>query len=751
MTIAAAELRSLARLPWVWLIGAAPGCVGLGLHVLHAKRYAASHSWMAADPSFVVHGVGAFVLWTAMLGVALLAVDAVARDRRDGIAEPLAAKPLGNVAMLLGKALAIAAFGWLSTLAFGAAAQTLGALRGARGSWPALGFEASSMTTFLFVDALAMLVAWSLAAVAVAAKSTALAAAIMLAGIGAHALVLLHAPHHLLPAFAGVAGFARLASDILPSHPDAQELAQRSALPLAAGGLLLMAAAFGPRPDDLPRGKAVALAMVLIAGGALAVAVLARQAEREADERTRWALVHGAPLEGRPVDVRRVAGTIDIVPGGTLTLRLQLALLLGEPAGERGLAFVFNPGMTVRDVRVLRRDGAEFAVRHEHELGVLRVWLPPELDAAANESVRLWLHASGVPNAGFAYLDGSVDPHRASFAESGLHLLGTEASIFNDDFVALMPGTHWLPTSGARGQDGTERIRDFFEIDLTVRAPSGWAVAAPGYRGQAEDGAKFKTQAPLADLAVLAAPFAERELALSALDVRVLTHSGHGDDLAALSGPMGIGTVLEPWFDEANRHGLRYPYGVLHVVEVPLALRTFGGGWAMDSVQALPGIMMIRERTFPTHPTRHLRERNEEVSAWMEYSNRFAANVGGGDLALALRNVLGFQTSASGAEAAAVNYLIDHLLRALATPGRANAGGFSAARLLLHGKGADVLPNRFPRALGDARWIDRLPRQRANAASTWRLAERIPLSQLETASCPRRNLEPLEIARGQVR
>ena len=50
--------------------------------------------------------------------------------------------------------------------------------------------------------------------------------------------------------------------------------------------------------------------------------------------------------------------------------------------------------------------------------------------------------------------------------------------------------------------------------------------------------------------------------------------------------------------DIADAAGISYPLGSLSFVEVPIHLRTIGGGWRMDTTQAQPGIVMLREHTF---------------------------------------------------------------------------------------------------------------------------------------------------------
>ena len=74
---------------------------------------------------------------------------------------------------------------------------------------------------------------------------------------------------------------------------------------------------------------------------------------------------------------------------------------------------------------------------------------------AAAQPFTLALQAGGLPDARFAYLDSAIDPFTMRAIEGGaLFLLGILPALFDDNYVALMPGLQWLPTPGANaGQD----------------------------------------------------------------------------------------------------------------------------------------------------------------------------------------------------------------------------------------------------------------------------------------------------------
>jgi hypothetical protein len=112
-------------------------------------------------------------------------------------------------------------------------------------------------------------------------------------------------------------------------------------------------------------------------------------------------------------------------------------------------------------------------------------------------------------------------------------------------------------------------------------------------------------------------------------------------------------------------------------VESPTALRGYGGGWRMDTTQAMPGLLLLRENSFPTsrfefefrNPASFEQREGGMARAKVEALERFFADdVSGGNVVLGgARNFLLFQTSAHGPGALALNFVIDDLVNLLVT------------------------------------------------------------------------------------
>lgn len=377
---------------------------------------------------------------------------------------------------------------------------------------------------------------------------------------------------------------------------------------------------------------------------------------------------------------------MDIQPGRRLSLEVTYTLAATEPLEE--LLFSFNPGL---EVSGLRLNGA--SAESSHELGLLRVSLAAT--AQPGERFTMEIAATGIPDASFAYLDSDIDLADAKGEARNLTLLGTEASLFDRRYVALMPGVRWLPLPGAAtGHDDPEHYgRDYYAVDLEVDVPDGWLVAGPGLRRDAADGRfRFAPPVPVPEVALLASVFDRRHLTVDGLTFELLLAPGHGDNLEPFADSVDaleerIGGVLE----EARKAGLGYPYEGLSLVEIPAGLRAYGGGWRMDSVQAAPGIMMLREYGFPTarfdtllkflrqvgHPAgapMARAEAGEDADAVRELArtkiglleSHFTIDFSGGSLFDGItRSLFRFQTSSRGEGAIALDYLCHELAAVL--------------------------------------------------------------------------------------
>ena len=299
-----------------------------------------------------------------------------------------------------------------------------------------------------------------------------------------------------------------------------------------------------------------------------------------------------------------------------------------------------------------------------------------------------------------------------SGAEANLFLLGSQASIYVEDYVALMPAVHWLPTPGtAAGRDDPARYgRDYFAVDLQVDVPAHWLVAGPGRR-QGESGRfRFRPAAPLHEVALLASEFERRAFEAAGVEVELLLNAKHLRNVAIYADAAeNIRERALGLLEEAEKLGFELP---LRCIE-PCGN---AGAVAQLRRQLAHGIGAIRAWYHAVArirlPTARFEIRFGDSEEFEQVEGGIAAvkvrvledffqnDVGGGNpLHGALRNVFEFQTGARGEGAIALDFLAHELAVQLITGRRS---GYFAAHSY-----ADSEEFQNARRAGDAECRDR--------------------------------------------
>ncbi|MDE0658238.1 MAG: hypothetical protein OXI79_01170 [Gammaproteobacteria bacterium] len=670
--VALAEMRSARRQvrTWVFSVLAVGGSLVFFIDtgVQHADLGWITPVTEFPAPRFAMSAAGMLLLLAFLFGAVFLAFDVRARDQRERMVEVLDTRPVSNVELLLGRIVGLVGTAFLAALTLVALVQMLGGVAGALGA-PTEPVQVTSLATFLFVDAFPILLAWVSVVVllAVLLKNRLLVAVAALGLLAAWVQWAQSQPLYL-SSLVGLTVYGNLASDLLPRIAEPATALHRLAIVVAAVGVLYAAAALHPRLDSRPRPARVAVAAVLIGVAAAAMAGLFMDARSRIENREHWLAVHQDASSGNRADIEHVAGTVRIDPGRELAIDVVMRLV--APAQSRAggeLVMSFNPGMTVRELHI---NGAPATAVHRD--GLLR-FEPPLADGAFD----LGLRADGVPDPSFAYLDSAFDfaSDRNGRRNAPLYL-GRDASIYDADYVALMPGVHWLPRPGANVglEDPGSAERDLHTVDLAVEVPHGWLVAGPGLRQGVGGGEfRFNPRSPVPAVALIASRFERRGMEVAGVELEILMSPEHVDSLAVFEDAVEpLGERLRELFDEATSAGLDYPYRGLSVVEVPATLRRCGGGWRMDTVQALPGILLLNERGFPTarfdhvfRRTRKLEDGTDPEEFKIKALERYFRNdYAGGDPFVGLgRNLVQFQTgvAANGMAGTALEFVVEEL------------------------------------------------------------------------------------------
>jgi ABC-type transport system involved in multi-copper enzyme maturation permease subunit len=757
LATARAEVRSVRRLARYWVFAILSVMMTFAIYLY----YAAIHGFLsrlsatvgALGPRYLMGAMGIYVVALFLLGLIFLAFDIRARDERERMAEVLDARPLSNLELLAGRCLGLVLMALAPVLFVAVLFQAFGSLAMALGWYIGEPVEPYSLLGFV-LHAVSVFAPWcaAVALLAVLLRNRLLVVVAALALIGLQLWFSFRMPIYLQPAFGALFPFAPMTSDLVPMVAGGEGLVRLVALLALTGALLMLAVAFHPRRDGGSLGTRVAVGGGLLAVASLLVGGIAMRQIANVERRAGWLEAHRARSQEPRPDLESVSGLVRIDPGRRLDLEIEMQVRAPADRGLDTLLFTFNPGLEIQRVAV---GGAE--VGWTHESGLLEI---TPSNAVAPGGVTAITHvASGVPDDGFGYLDSAADLLTGAVTDANIALFGVFPGIFDSRYVALMPGGGWLPRPGTDvpAADPRTHPADPFEIDLEVDVPADWLVAGPGRREVVESGGdtarfRFRPGAPLTEVGLLASRFERRAMEVAGVEFELLVDPGHTRNLRLFEDAADeLADRVEALFTDAARLGLPYPYGGLTLVESPSGLRGYGGGWRMDTTQAMPGILLLRENSFTTsrfelefrNPQAFENREGGIARAKVGVLERFFENdVSGGNVFLGgSRNFLLFQTGPAGEGAVALNFVVDELVNMLLTGKR---GYFSP---FLFGSQLNAAAGQIVQSVvtGQTETIAEAVADVADRPSVWERALDVALADIEPAEDAQQTLDVLTI------
>ncbi|MCZ6641419.1 MAG: hypothetical protein O7F71_07580, partial [Gammaproteobacteria bacterium] len=756
LAIARAEIRSTRRLARYWVFAVLSVLASFLIYMQYAAMHGFASRFSAtigsAGPRYLMAFIGLYLVIIFVVGLIFLAFDVRSRDVRERMVEVLDSRPVSNAEFLIGRTLGLVLMAWIPVLFVGLVVQTFGMTAISLDLPIGEPVEPYSLMNFMLY-ALTAFAMWCSAIVllAVLIGNRLLVAVAALGLFGLQFWGVSQLPIYLQGVLSVIP--IGMASDITPSLLTNTEFMQRLTMLTLAAGFLALAVAFHPRRDDGSKARQVSIGAGLVALAFIFIGIQAFQAIDDKNQRSTWLADHEARREEPRADVLSITGSILIEPGSQLELDLQIRLKAPPDKQLDVLLFTLNPGLTVEQVSAGGED-----VAWTQSSGLLEII--PENPLAPNAETLVTLVASGIPNSKFGYLDSALDLMTGGVADANLMLLGVDISIFDSRYVALMPGSRWLPHAGSDvpGSDPRTYPADYFEVDLEVEVPADWLVAGPGRREVVETGGesarfRFHPKAPLPEVGLMASRFERRAMEVAGIEFEVLLHPKHGRNLALFADAAEtIEKRLEEMLIDANDMGFFYPYGGFSLVESPAKLRGYGGGWRMDTVQPMPGMMLLRETSFPTsrfeiefRDPESLKDREGGIAgAKLAAIERFFENdFSGGNLFLGVsRNFLRFQTGATGDGALAINFVLDELVNLLLTGKR---GFFSAFEFdqemgyLIGQTVSDMATGRTDSI------VEAVIRAAVDKPSVWDRALRTPLAALNPTENPKQTLNVLAL------
>ena len=551
--VAIAELRRCRRMLRTWLLIALAVSVGISRWVTLTESYVydSLKSPIAGvlGPRYMFVQLVKPLMALSVFGIIFLAFDVRARDVRDRIAEVVDARPVTNFELLAGRLLGTtlpllvpAVLVIVVILLYGLLAPVFGWELGAV-------IEPVSVLSFLTWDIVPNLLLWgSLTMLLSVILRSRLVVACTVLGIAAFYLLLYTAmPLYLNTGLSTFSGSVFLASDVAPEFLSWDILVNRTGVAILASSFLLLAACLYPRLMNLdarPLWIGSALSVFLV--GVLTVGGLGYSKILDLQRVAHWATVHKEHQSQQHTDVESIKGSVEIRPGRSIKLDLNLVMTPSSDENSDDWLFSLNPGYRIDRIVV----GNEVIGNHEYSFkdGILRI---PSKNSDSGNTIHLV--AQGVPDPLFAYLDSALDwKTMESTQAKRIALLGQRPYVFHPQFVALLSGVNWFPTSGsAYGRHVLEtHKRDFFELDLEVSVPDEWIVAGPGTR-QKLDGPRtrfqFNPRQPVPDFALIGSKFVRRSFETHGIEFELLLSPKHTKNLSALASTV---PALQEWVAE---------------------------------------------------------------------------------------------------------------------------------------------------------------------------------------------------------
>lgn len=765
------ESRHTRRLVRYWVFLSIAFLLGLFFYfyygVLHTLFSSISASVGMIGPRYLMAAIGLYYITGFVLAIVFLGFDVRARDVRDSIVEVLDSRPLTNLELVIGRFISLFMSAFIPIIALVILIEVLGWVLPLLGSAVGRTVEPLSLVAFTLLMAVPA-IAFTIALVFVITllvRNRLLAALLSIAAIvGLYwATFALSSAYSPAVDFVG-SGQVAFPSDIVPGLSARGGWLQRIGVLLIGLGLVGIAAVIHPRLDGDDRWRPTAVSGVLIAIGVSFLLIMTGQRLGLVQEIDQWRAAHEARA-GEPIpDILSIEGDVTIAPGRRLDADLDLELQAPPGQALDHVLLTLNPGLEVDGVT--GADGR--ALTAEQADGLLDITLDRPL--SPGERTSLNLRYGGLPNTRFGYLDSTVNIEDISMAQAQIGILGYERGIFDSRYVALMPGIRWLPASGVDvgRDDPRKRPVDYYRVALDVDVPAGWLVGGPGKRqvvssGSDETTFRFAPGPAVPEVALMASRFESFSTEIDGVTFEVLVDPDHDQNFDVLADARD---EIEQWvadhLEVARDAGLAYPFDAFTLVEVPNTLRSFEGGWRLDTALAPPGMMLLRETSFPTARFDfdffdssffgNSRDYDQEGGKPRIERNRligfFSNDFSGGNLFTgAARSFFAHRTSAYGPEAIALDFALDELATLLISGQRSY---FSVHMFTNINSAATNIIAGVQGRQGITSVTDAMIQVQTSQTDVWESALDSTLADLDPYADPQRTIDVLTLKGGQM-
>ena len=679
--VATAELRLDRRLARTWLFIVFAALFSVFLMASNLVNYSlfssVSSSTLLNSPLMTPFQLYPTIIGFLSIAVIFLAFDVRARDKRERLDEIVGTLPLSNFELVCGRATGITVLMVIPIIVLIAIYYICGQI--VEVALPDSSFRAPEIyltLATLLIDTVPNILFWValVMLITLIVRLRVIALAIVAGLFALQYWATSNLPLYILNIMNTLTAQAILPSDVAPIFTNVEILVNRLGLLLMGLAFLSWTALLYPRLDKTNTQKLLIAGLVLTFLGVLSFYATNYLFRSQYFDREEFASVHAQYSDQNLLNIKSLNGKIVINPGDDLELEVTMNLTARQQiSSNEPLIFSLNPGFDVERV-LLNRMPVQFSFAN----GLLSVELVESINPS--QTIALSLKAAGEMNPLFTYLDSAVDLLSSEvFDAFGLLFQGTYGSINTSDYVALVPDLAWYPMPGGHLNRGLKhtRPRDFFAIELDIVIPDDWHVAGPGKSViRATNDAKvvtFAPKSPVHEIALFAAEFERRTTDIEGIEFELLVSPGNVRNVDLFAPILDdLKSQVSEVLVRANKYGLGYPYDAFTIVETPINLRAYGGGWRMETAQSFPGIFAMREGSFLQAdfgvPVENIKndadmadeEKRELIMAFVV--NYFKNDVSGGNIYLAAtNNLMQYQFDASGSGAIPLSYLMNYL------------------------------------------------------------------------------------------
>lgn len=542
-----------------------------------------------------------FVFFSA--GLLLLVFDFQHRIRRYRLEEVIESRPVTNLEFQLGRTICYAGLIWMVVFLNVLLMHLLGLGSQLFNLNVAESVQLHSMFNLLFVDAPVALLFWT-SLFLLLTKLLRSRLLIVLAAAGAmlvHYLWVLNIPFSFVDLLSHSSNQTLFVSDILPALPSVTTWIMRFGTFLLAVALIGAGAWAYSRSHHMRQTWTKVLPMASLGVGVLVMSTGVAYEVCKSKKFSEWWQAHETNEWNAKLDVQTIQGEVQINPRREMHLDLDMGFILTSQTPIQRLVFTLNPGYQITTITV-----DDTPCDNDFENGILQVSVPFEVQPDREYSLNVV--AEGKPNPHFAYLNTPYDYLAdKTIPIQAIRSYGTDGSIYNSRFVALMPGAYWYPVPGTvpRSADDDPFGSDFFEVELKIQldAPSSWqVVGSVTSQSNPDKPGEYLTKPniPVASIGLFASDFVSMSHDFDNVELALYLHSQHSKNLDALERyESELLAMINGRLQELEEDGFPIPYASLAFVEVPNKLRTIGGGWRMGRVNSLPGVILLKERGLP--------------------------------------------------------------------------------------------------------------------------------------------------------